>query len=150
MTTDITSKLEAVKGQFKQVLGPVIQKYQDKVKGLRIRLTEQHQVQVAQMAAQHALFEGEIDTLLGDMEAEEAQFEDKLELFDQEWKELVARQKKLKETVTEQIQNDLWLSGRIKKSATCQTLKLMLDSKDGESQTSSIKKIFEDYEEEKK
>ena len=40
--------------------------------------------------------------------------------------------------------------GRIKTSVACQTLQKMMDAKDGQSQTASIKKIFEDYEDQKK
>ena len=48
------------------------------------------------------------------------------------------------------MQNDKGLFGRVKKSAACQTLKTQLDSKDGQSQTDSIKKIFEDFEDQKR
>ena len=40
--------------------------------------------------------------------------------------------------------------GRIKTSVACQTLQKMMDAKNGQSQTASIKKIFEDYEDQKK
>ena len=59
-------------------------------------------------------------------------------------------QKKLWATLAEQMQSDKGLFGRVKKSAACQTLKTHLDSKDGQSQTDSIKKIFEDFEDQKR
>ena len=97
---------------------------------------------------------------------------EKLEQLDGEFKEFQRQQERLKASVKQLIQNGALSFGRARKNAVVQTavelkdsecqtlleqdskatqtLKSMLSTKDIHCQTASIKKIYEDYEAEKR